>query len=177
MDNVVEIQVSWPGAPPNTGQPLLDDSLGQLSITINDNIATHYPARNGAERDRLFIPTYHVAEWVSSNWWALLHEPPKNEDYQSDFDFRARRWLGAARNGFALPDLWFCPASGKIEIIGHEADLTFAQLSFLVSVSEVVDTDVFSRALARFIEKVISRLDERGEKNTELHQIWHLISA
>jgi hypothetical protein len=177
MESSVEFQVAWPGAPPNTGQPLLDDSLGQFMIAFGDDIATRYRTHNGSEGDRLFIPTYHAAEWAALNWWPLLFEPPKNEDYQNNFDYRSRHWLGSARNGFALPDLWFCPASGKIEIIGDAADLAFSRLSFLVAISEVVETQQFSNAVSSFIDMVVQRLDDRGRKDTELHQIWHLVKT
>ena len=175
METAVEFQVAWPTAPPNTGQPLLDDSLGQFLIAIGDDIVTRYRTHNGSEGDRLFIPTYHAAEWAASNWWALLFEPPKNEDFQNNFDYRSRHWLGSARNGFALPDLWFCPASGKIEITGDATDLAFSRLSFLVAISEVVETQPFSAALSTFIDTVAHRLDGRGSKDTDLHRIWGLV--
>src|SRR5258707_14937776 len=105
MESTVEFQVAWPSGPPNTGHPLLDDSLGQFSINVGDDVVTRFRTENGVEGNRLFVPTYHVAEWAASNWWALLYEPPKRDDYQEDFDFRSRHWLGSARNGFALPDL------------------------------------------------------------------------
>lgn len=140
VDNL-EFQVNWPpmsrtAAP--TGHPLLDDTLGRVVIKIGRDIATKFRTDSNNEGDELLIPTYGLAEWITSNWWPLLYEPPKHEDYEDDFDFRSRHWLGSARQGFALPDLWFCPAGGeKMQIIGSAAQLRFARLSFLVEISEL----------------------------------------
>jgi hypothetical protein len=123
VDNV-EFQVDWPSAPAPTGHALLDDTLGRLAIKIGSDFATKFRTDNNNEGDQLLVPTYGLAEWIASNWWwSLLFEPPKDEYFQEDFDFRSRHWLGSARNGFALPDLWFCPAGEKIEIIGSAAHL------------------------------------------------------
>ena len=137
----VEFQVDWPLAPAPTGDPLLDDTLGRLRISIGGDIATKFRTDNASEGDQLLIPTYGLAEWIAANWWPLLFEPAKDEYFEEDFDFRSRHWLGSARNGFALPDLWFCPAGEKLEIIGSAAHLRFARLSFLVDISETVVRD------------------------------------
>jgi hypothetical protein len=172
VDNV-EFQVDWPSAPAPTGHALLDDTLGRLAIKIGGDFATKFRTDNNSEGDQLLIPTYGLAEWIASNWWSLLFEPPKGERYQEDFDFRSRHWLGSARNGFALPDLWFCPAGEKMEIIGSAAHLRFARLDFLVEISEVVvEIPVVRDALHKFVERVISRLNDRGKRTTPLHELW-----
>jgi hypothetical protein len=174
VDNI-EFQVDWPPAPPRSGQPLFDDTLGRLAIKIGPDAATKFRTDNNTEGDQIYIPTYHLAEWIASNWWPLLFEPAKGEDFQEDFDFRSRHWLGSARNGFALPDLWFCPAGEKMEIIGSGAHLRFARLTFLVEISEIVEIPVIRDALQKFVHQVISRLDDRGKRTTPLHEIWELI--
>jgi hypothetical protein len=75
-------------------------------------------------------PLYNVAEWMTSNWWALLFEPRKSDQIEHSEDevgFRARHWLGYAREGFALPDLWFYPLGDEIEIAAYEKYLRFAR--------------------------------------------------
>jgi hypothetical protein len=174
----VEFRVGWPAGVPRagTGQPLLDDTLGRLEIRIGREVATHFRTDNGDERNELLIPTYGLAEWIAANWWPLLFEPPKREDYQEDFGYRSRHWLGAARQGFALPDLWFCPAGGKVEIIGAAAHLRFARLSFLVEIGgTIVETSVVREALAQFVDGVIARLAAHGQSATSLNELWRAI--
>jgi hypothetical protein len=175
VDNV-EFQVNWAPAPAPTGHPLLDDTLGRLAIRIGRDIATKYRTDNNNEGEELLIPTYGLAEWIASNWWPLLFEPPKHEDFQEDIDFRSRHWLGSARDGFALPDLWFCPAGEKMQIVGTAAQLRFARLSFLVEISEAaVETPVIRDALRKFVEQVIARLNDKGKGATSLHELWGAI--
>lgn len=175
VDNF-EFQVDWAPAPAATGHALLDDTLGRLAIRIGRDIATKHRTDNNNEGEDLLIPTYGLAEWIASNWWPLLFEPPKNEDFQEDFDFRSRHWLGSARDGFALPDLWFCPAGEKMQIIGTAAQLRFARLSFLVEISETtVETPVVRNALRKFVEKVIARLDDKRKGSTSLHEAWSAV--
>jgi hypothetical protein len=175
VDNM-EFQVDWPPAPAATGHPLLDDTLGRLAIRIGREVATKFRTDNNNEGEELLIPTYGLAEWISENWWSLLFEPPKNEFFQEDFDYRSRHWLGSARNGFALPDIWFCPAGEKMQIIGSAAQLHFARLSFLVDISEtVIELPVIRHALREFVARVIARLDDRGNRTTSLHELWRAI--
>jgi hypothetical protein len=174
----VEFRVDWPPASPmtGTGQPLLDDTLGRLAIRIGPDVATRFRTDNGQEGDQLLIPTYGLAEWIAANWWPLLFEPPKREDFEDDVEYRARHWLGAARQGFALPDLWLCPAGGKLEIIGSAAQLRFARLSFLVEIGEaVVETAVTREALGKFVDGVIARLNARGRPASPLHDMWRAV--
>ncbi len=176
MPGAVEFNVEWPGAPPETGHPLLDSSLGQLSIGVGDESATRHRTQHGMEGDRLYIPTYHIAEWIASNWWSLLYETPKTEDFQNDFDFRERHWLGTARNGFALPDLWFCPAGGKIEVTGYAAELAFARLRFLLEISDVTETGTLAQTFRHFVEQVLDRLRSQGIAANALNESWELVS-
>jgi hypothetical protein len=176
MNGEVEFQVDWPPASPEpTGFPLLDQTLGRLAIKIGSDIATRFRTDNNNEAEQLFIPTYHLAEWIASNWWSLLFEPPKREDFEEDPGFRCRHWLGSARNGFALPDLWFCPVGSKMEISGAAPHLRFARLAFLVAISELTEISLIEPALTSFVERVILRLNDRGQKITPLHDAWNLI--
>src|SRR5215469_10001486 len=60
-----------------------------------------------------------------------------------------------------------------MEIIGSAAHLKFARLDFPVEISEaVVDIAVVRSAFQKFVERVISRLDDRGKHSTPLHELW-----
>jgi hypothetical protein len=177
MVEEVEFRVNWPPVPPvPTGYPLLDDTLGRLKIRVGDTVATRFRTDNNNENDELLVPTYEVALWIAENWWPLLFEPRKWDDWLDDPDYRARHWLGAARHGFALPNLWLCPAGDKIEIMGSAAQLRFARLGFLDDVAETaIPTPIVRTALQEFVERVLVRLGEQGEPATPLHEAWQAI--
>ena len=64
------------------------------------------------ERSMLYIPLFAVAEWVVTNWWALLHEPCRSEFLpQIDADEPAFLWakrhcLRSAESDLLLPALY-----------------------------------------------------------------------
>jgi hypothetical protein len=177
MVEEVEFRVNWPPAPPaRTGYPLLDDTLGRLKIRVGDTVATRFRTDNNNENDELLVPTYELALWIAENWWPLLFEPRKWDDWLDDPDYRARHWLGAARHGFALPNLWLCPAGDKIEIMGSAAQLRFARLRFLDDVAETaLPFPIVRTALHEFVERVLARLAEQGEPATPLLEAWQAI--
>src|SRR5580658_6848728 len=153
-DGVFLVNVKWP--PPSELGPerALDGSVGELSIAVRDKVVTAYKRDRGDVGTVLTIPLYDVAAWIAENWWALLFEPKKNDRQEEDADFRARHWLGAARHGFALPDLWFLPEGDRIELSAKSTYLRFARLTFTEDVSESVGLEAVQQGLSDFVERV-----------------------
>jgi hypothetical protein len=174
-DGVFLVNVKWP--PPSELGPerALDGSVGELSIAVRDKVVTAYKRDRGDVGTVLTIPLYDVAAWIAENWWALLFEPKKNDRQEEDADFRARHWLGAARHGFALPDLWFLPEGDRIELSAKSTYLRFARLTFTEDVSESVGLEAVQQGLSDFVERVLRQLDARGIKGTEAQRAWDLV--
>jgi hypothetical protein len=173
-----DVSVGWPprsqiaqtgaGAEP-------DGSVGELTITVRDTPVTAYKRDRGDVGTSLTLPLYYLAEWISVNWWALLFEPEKGEKAEDNPEFRARHWMGIARNGFALPDLWFLPAGDKIDLSAESIYLRFARLTFTERVDESVPLASVQEALSSFVTTVLSRLNELGVTETDAHQAWELV--
>src|SRR5258708_26485191 len=134
---------------------------------------TAYQNEKGDKHSYLHVPTYYLVEWLAQNWWSFLYEPRKNDREDIEQDYRARHWLGTARNGFALPDVTFSPAGDKIEIVARSAFLRFAQLNFIESVTASVETDKVRSESSALIEQVLARLSEKGVTNSVAHDAWH----
>jgi hypothetical protein len=169
-------EVSWPETPTGGGDALLDASVGRLSIGIRDVSITAFQSDKGDVGTELTIPLYGVAEWIASNWWPLLFEPRKTDD-QADDDagYRSRHWLGYARDGFALPDLWFYPLGDEIEAAAYSKYLRFARVTFLNKASANVPTSVVRDVLANFVEEVLQTLNTAGFRDTKAHEFWKQI--
>ena len=174
-------EVRWPDTPTGGGDPLLDASVGRLSIGIQDVSVTAFKSDKGDVGTELTIPLYNVAEWVASNWWPLLFEPRKTDPIdQTDDDagYRSRHWLGFARDGFALPDLWFYPlGEGEIEVSAYSRYLRFARVTFLNSALANVPTHVVRGVLANFVEDVLQVLDAAGIRGTTAHEFWNQVQG
>jgi hypothetical protein len=172
------VSVRWPPpsqvAQTNAG-PELDGSVGDLSIAVREKIATAYRRDRGDVGTSLNVPLYNLAEWIAINWWSLLFEPEKGERAEEDYEFRSRHWMGAARDGFALPDLWFLPAGDKMDLSAADVYLRFARLTFTEKIDESVSLASVREALSKFVTEVLSHLDRAGVKDTDAHQAWALV--
>lgn len=174
------IELSWQAQVASGLDRALDATVGRLRINVADQIATRFESDRGDSGDSVELPVYYLANWVATNWWALLYEPKKfedpkkTEDYDRDAerDYLTRHWIGTARNGFALPDLSIVPAGDRIEIVGRPAYLRFSRITFLEEIFSSFETAEVRNALSKFVDQVITRLNESGVKDTTLHTAW-----
>lgn len=174
----LRFDVGWQDTPTGGGIPLFDASVGQLTVSIQDAIVTSYRSDNGDVGDELTIPLYNVAEWIATNWWALLFEPRKSDvDSDEEIGFRSRHWLGFVRDGFALPDLWFHPLGDEIEVSAQAGYLRFARLEFLASAAASVPTDLVRKKLEYFVDSVLQKMRENGVGDTLAHEAWNLVRS
>src|SRR5580693_8078223 len=138
---------------------LFDATMGWLRLEAAEHILTRYRSDNGQTGDEVQIPLYNLGEWLALNWWPLLFEPKKTDHAEQDHDFRSRHWLGYARNGFALPDAWFIPAGGKIEVISRACYLRSTRLHFTESAHVALSVSEVRDALASLLDSVAARLE------------------
>jgi hypothetical protein len=174
-DAEIALEVEWPQIVPEGTDRARDASLGRLSLRFVDQILTSYKSDKGDVGSHVEIPTYDLAEWIASNWWPLLFEPPKSDDETTDYVHR--HWLGAARSGFALPDVTFAPAGDRIEVTAKECYLRFARLTFLENATGSVSREAFQGAFSVFVEGVLDRLTKRGVSDTSAHEAWQLVKG
>jgi hypothetical protein len=176
IDADIAIEVVWPPEIPEGDDPVVDASLCRFSLRLFDQILTSYKSDKGDVGSHLEIPTYHLVEWIASNWWPLLFEPPKGDSEESD-DYNGRHWIGVARNGFALPDVSIVPAGDRIEITARECYLRFARLTFLENANGSVARESVASTLQEFVEGALRRLSANGISDTPAHEAWGLIKS
>lgn len=172
----LRIDSEWIDLDPDV-KPEFDATFGRLGINANGAWLTAFETQHGARGDRIEVPAYPLAEWIAENWWALLHEPEKEPSSKHDPGFRARHWLGTAREGFALPDAWiFSGGRESIEIQSKATLLSHARMVFPTEMSAQLVGGEVELALRIFVASVITRLDEKGYKDTLLQQIWSVFN-
>ena len=170
------VDLQWPANPGRGGNPLLDESVARLQMMVGDKSVTAYETEKGVKNPYLHIPLYFLIEWLAFNWWSFLYEPRKLDKEDAEHDFRARHWIGMARNGFALPDVTFSPAGEKIEIVARSCFLRFAQLSFTEAAAASVPTDTVRSELSKLIDRVLARLRENGVETSPAHEAWQRVT-
>ena len=127
--------------------------------------------------DRVEVPLYHLAEWVAENWWSLLFEPQKNEDSEAENAFRERHWLGTARRGFALPDVWLNPVGDAVSVVANPCNLRQAGVHFLEEYSALVPLDQVRSVLTHFVDATVAKLRERSVIGTDLEETWDRVTG
>ena len=171
LEDSFSIDLQWPEKPGKGGNLLLDESLARFQILVGGKSITAYQTENGDTNSYLHVPAYYFVEWLSLNWWSFLYEPRKT-DREDDYDFRSRHWIGMARNGFALPDVLFSPVGNNIDIAARPATLRFARLGFTESITTRIATENVRSEFSKFINQVLTRLKEKGIKDSEAHDAW-----
>ena len=168
----LRIDSEWTEVEPDV-RPELDATYGRLGININDAWASEFESQNGLKSDRIEGPAYPLAEWIAENWWSLLYEPEKSSGSKYDPHFRARHWLGTAREGFALPDMWiYASGKGSVEIQTEPYYFTHSRLLMPSDFSVKLNVVGVESDLKSFVASVIERLNHKGFQDTLLHKIW-----
>ena len=175
--NGFAVDLQWPANPGAGGNWLLDQSLARFQLRVGDKSVTAYRSENGEVNTHLTVPTYYLVEWLALNWWSFLYEPRKFDSEAAEHDYRFRHWLGTPRNGFALPDVMFCPTGGKIEIIARPTYLRFAQITFTELTIALVATDAVRDAFSTFVDQVLERLRAKGVKNSTAFEAWDRVKS
>ena len=144
-----------------------------LKISVAGKNATAFVRENGTEEDHLEIPAYYLAEWIAENWWPLLWEPRKTEDWESDDpDFRFRHSILSAQHGFVLPNITITPTGTKISIYTGARKAEHADARFIQSADAVVDRNIVEQQLRTFVEETVRKIEKFS---TPLHRAWTLI--
>ena len=176
IEGDISLSVDWPGIPARGTCDLNDLSFGRLTMAVASANVTAWRGDNGSTGDSVEIGLYHLAEWIALNWWALLYEPKKGDGSDPD-EYRHRHWLGTARNGFALPDLWITPAGPRIELTAEEQYLRSARATFLVGAACTADRHSVQVQLASFVDDVLGRISAAGLSDTIAHEAWNLVQT
>lgn len=171
------INVKWSPKIDVVTDPALDSSVGQVGITVRDTPVTAYKRDRGDVGTDLTIPLYDVVEWIASNWWSLLYEPLKSDSPEDDPGFVERHWMGTARHGFALPDLWFIPEGDKVCLSAASAYLPYARLTFTEEIDASVSVETVRDTLTTFVDEVLTHLSKQGVGATDAHDEWALVRS
>jgi hypothetical protein len=157
----------------------LEASLAALRIFIGDKNVTEYgqivegvrPRGDEALQDKLHIPAYFLAEWLSENWWPLLYEPRKTES-SDDVDFYSRHSILQAQHGFALPNVQIEPLGEAIRVTSRPREAPIPGVRFRQSATTIEDRNVVHGVLKAFLKVCVDRLESCGIAETPLQRAW-----
>jgi hypothetical protein len=160
---------------PHKGETKFDATIASLRIEVRDKNVAAYRSDQIGNDDHLFIPVYNLAEWIAENWWPILWEPRKSEDYSDDPDFGLRHSFVAAGGGFPLPDVSLTSQGDLVLVRAKSRRTQIEDLYFYQAAEKPLPRKEVERVLRGFVQKTVERLAAKGIENTILQEQWSLI--
>ena len=191
METADKLDLSWEWeSAPRVRLPEHRVTWSRLEIRLDDERVTLVEdIESGSSRRSIYVPLYPMAEWIALHWWTLLYNSRLSTpalDSVRHID-RARLTgremrsnnLRSIGDGFAWPDVAIIPAGAQTLISWRQCFSPVAKwnIRYISQGDRVIDSDSLRATLARFIESVITRLDEQGVSETALHKEWQAISG
>lgn len=157
--------------------PELAATFASFRIATEDAVLTQVDDRRARTlRETVDVPLYPVAEWLVSNWWFLVYET-QNRINSADPAWAHRHCLVTGSEGYALPDVRFSAAGGRIHIDWKSRTAEQSRLEFRNSGSIDIDRDEFLRSCSELIETVARRLTACDVTSTHLQTEWAMIQS
>lgn len=173
------IDVDWQSAEDGVAREL-SATWCSLQIWIGDECVTRVDAEDSGVRRAVNTSAYPLAEWIAYNWWALGQETSPSATPSSSWTWSrlpvspwlVRHNLRAAGAGMPWPDLTLVPEGATTALSWTRGPGVANQpVRFIETGFAHVDSEEVQRALRRFVQQVIDRLDEI-QLSTLLHKEW-----
>lgn len=127
-------------------------------------------------RDHVFVPLAHVAEWMAANWWHLWYEAADVSGEQRP-GFLARHDLADAGNGFVLPRVTFVPVGDRIRVRARRWSPMHAPIEFRAECDVMLERDDVEQEFRSLIGDVIERLRAKRTPFESLESEWQAIES
>lgn len=152
-------------------------TFASLRITASGSVLTQVDHQRAQTlRDVVFVPLYHIAEWLVSNWWFLAYEA-QNRINGADPAFTQRHSMVNGAEGYAFPDVRVISAGRRTHIVWRSRTSEWSRLEFRNSGSATVERGEFLADCSEFVETVVRRLVAHGITATYLQSEWEVIQA
>jgi hypothetical protein len=172
----IDFDIEWqdPGA---ARGPELHATWARLQIAVEGEFVTRlYDTSLNSVRTGVYLPLYPLAEWIVTNWWALLYECVRPSQATSKA-YGRRHNIRNASEGYALPSLEIRPTAGHFELTWQRRTLPDCRLEFLRYGAATLASASVEDSLSTLVKRVIARLDEKGVADTVLQRDWMAIEA
>ena len=144
-----------------------------IGIWRNDTSLT--PAHDSfvnVVRKTPYLSGYHLAEWITWNWWRLRWEPRTSA---SDWAFAHR--LSTIGGGYVWPDITIFSDGERTALVPRPtAERPSTAYRYIGDVVAVFPSREYEAAVDRFIESVRGRLRAEGVAETNLDVLWRDLS-
>lgn len=166
----------WCDAEPSSDR-VSQYTMARVRIEAGGQIVTSlYDRYLKDDRDEVFVPLAHVAEWMAANWWHLWYEPADVSGEQRP-GFVARHDLADAGNGFVLPRVTFVPVGDRVRVRARRWSPMHAPLEFRAECDVMLHRDDLEQEFRSLIGDVIERLRAKRTPFDSLESEWRAIES
>lgn len=170
------IDFRWVDAGPSADR-LSAATMADLRITLDGRpLTSHIDRRTRSHGDEITVPLYPLAEWMTSWWWAILHEYGSSVAH-NDSEYLQRHDIAHAGSGFVYPSVLLQPTGRLLEVRSQRVVREHSAIEFLVETAGHVDLDAAEGEFAKLIAAVIERLDLVGISGSVLQGDWEAMGA
>ncbi|NVO14510.1 MAG: hypothetical protein HXX10_10775 [Rhodoplanes sp.] len=150
--------------------------FGALKIDLNGRVITRsYDRVTEMVRDSVNVVIFPLALAIIKNWWTLLYEPRKSDDYEDSSGLRHS--LDCYMNGFCFPAVALWSGGADTVTIEHpNVSLQHSRLEFLPTGSSF--THLQRREVEENLFELIQAVIERapsGPASCELSELWNRV--
>jgi hypothetical protein len=119
-------------------------------------------------RTEPLLSAYHLAEWLSWNWWRLRWEPRSNAP---DWAFAHR--ITTIGEGYVWPNVTIFSDGERTALIAKPTvDRAATAFRCISDYAAVMPSVVFEGAVDRFIGQVVGQLQAERIQGTNLQRLW-----
>ena len=135
-----------------------------LRLCIKDqNVTAHI--LNGAASDHITIALYGLIDGLVHDWWSIFGARDREVS------------LTRYRTGYLFPDIRLQFDGEVLEIAAHQFAYSDPDLRFWSGSSVLLSRDEGEAWLSSFVKEVLSRLEERGIRNTSAALRWQRVKS
>jgi len=169
------IEFDWE-ADPGIRARELAATHARLEVWIGgSSVIRFHDAAAKTVRDYIYVSLYPLAEWISFNWFALLHET-RTHGKTADSAFRSRHTTLGVSDGFAFPDLTLSSEGDTVHCRWNQRAVDSQNIQFMSCGDASVPSAEAKEQFESLLSAVCSRLDAYvGCETTPLQREWRYL--
>lgn len=166
MSTDLRIHIDWERL--DEGSPEERSCFGLISIQVGDIFLSEgLDGFVGCQRRGPLASGYHLAEWLTWNYWRLIAE---NRPMRPTPDWFMTHALTGIGEGYAWPNIEIQSDGVFTLLTSHPTGPSFP-IRYTNSNSVSIETTTFSAALDALISQVLGKLDAAGLRDTRVHRL------
>lgn len=179
MTSRFEIKTQWGSSDGGTAEERA--SIGDLTMVLDEETLTRVnDTWSAAVSPSVRVAAYPLALWFATSWWRLRWESSRGETlkWRADTDWKMSHEVPAVGGGYVWPSIRF-DSDGEGIIISSFARKRAASepVEYLTTTSGRVTAAEFESAVDDFVDRVLARLEQQGQPNTTLHEVWQQVRS